>query len=195
MRANRNKFPEKNRLLRYHKIRFISGTLITKCIYQYTDRDVFIKKSMFSDSAVSNPFDGSKRFTLQSWQIDMFIPAPTLLLYHSTHAAITCEDYSLTFPSLYISRYSITQLSELRHRGENENAQTSKCDSHQGSLDHESGILQLFSIAIVQLLRPVVERNTQQPLQSLPVLFLAYSLSDGVFPTNLVASPLGWSVM
>ena len=45
---------------------------------------------------------------------------------HSIHAAITRNDYSLTFPQLSIARYSFTQLSGLRHSGENENAQTSK---------------------------------------------------------------------
>ena len=42
------------------------------------------------------------------------------------HAAITCEDYSVTFRPLSISRYSFIQLSALGHHGENENAQTSK---------------------------------------------------------------------
>ena len=35
-------------------------------------------------------------------------------------------DYSLTFPPLSITRYSFIQLSRLRGREENENAQTSK---------------------------------------------------------------------
>ena len=36
------------------------------------------------------------------------------------------EDYSLTFPPLSIARYSLIQLSELGHRGENEHAQSLK---------------------------------------------------------------------
>ena len=45
---------------------------------------------------------------------------------HSSHAAITRNDYSLTCPPLSIAKYSFIQLSRLRHREENENAQTSK---------------------------------------------------------------------
>ena len=45
----------------------------------------------------------------------------------SVLAAITREDYSLKFPPLPIAaRYSFIQLSELGHRGENENAQALK---------------------------------------------------------------------
>ena len=36
------------------------------------------------------------------------------------------NDYSLTFPPLSIARYSFIQLSRLRRREENENAQTSR---------------------------------------------------------------------
>ena len=54
---------------------------------------------------------------------------------HSSHASITSEDYSFTFPPLSIVMYSFKQLSELGHYGENENAQTlndSKGDSNPG---------------------------------------------------------------
>ena len=56
------------------------------------------------------------------------------------------NDYSLTFPPLYISMYSFIQLSRLRRREENENAQIrngSKGDSNPGSLDCGSGIVPL----------------------------------------------------
>ncbi len=43
---------------------------------------------------------------------------------HSSHAPITREDYSLTFPPPSIA--SFMQLSERWRRGENENVQTSK---------------------------------------------------------------------
>ena len=66
---------------------------------------------------------------------------------HSSHAAITRESYSLTFPPPSIARYSFIHLSELGCRRENANAQTSKQeqrgDSNPGSLDCESGILPL----------------------------------------------------
>ena len=45
---------------------------------------------------------------------------------HSRHAAITLEDYSLTFPPLYIARYPFIQPGELGRHGENANAQASK---------------------------------------------------------------------
>ena len=45
---------------------------------------------------------------------------------HSSHAAITCEDYSFTIPKLSIDRLSFVQLSKMGHHGENKNAQSSK---------------------------------------------------------------------
>ena len=69
------------------------------------------------------------------------------ILLFSSHAVITHEDYSTTFPPLSIARYSFIHLSELGHYGENENAKSSKRqqreDSNPGSLDCESGILPL----------------------------------------------------
>ena len=81
-----------------------------------------------------------------------FTPPPHLAAYsfrhqldfpgtHSSHAAITCEDYLFTFV-----RPPGTQLNELGHRGEKENIKlrySSKGDSNPGSLDCESGILPL----------------------------------------------------
>ena len=67
---------------------------------------------------------------------------------HSSHAAITLEDYSFTVPPLSIARYSLIQLTELGRCGENENSQPklrngNRGDSNPGSLDGESGILPL----------------------------------------------------
>ena len=45
---------------------------------------------------------------------------------HSSHAAIMREDYSLTFSTQYIARYSFIQLGELGCCGENENYKTLK---------------------------------------------------------------------
>ena len=45
---------------------------------------------------------------------------------NSSHATITCEDYSLICPPQSIARHSFIQLSELGHHGENENDQASK---------------------------------------------------------------------
>ena len=64
--------------------------------------------------------DRSNHFTLHPLA-DLFIPTQTRLLWkHSSHAAITRVNYSLTIPPLYIARYPFI------HRGENENAQISK---------------------------------------------------------------------
>ena len=52
---------------------------------------------------------------------------PIKVLYTSTPSGPVHFGYSLTFPPLSIVRYSFMQLSELGHRGENENAQTLKC--------------------------------------------------------------------
>ena len=84
---------------------------------------------MFLYSAVSSPLDRSKGFTL-------FLPPRHACYFRhqlgfsgkrSSHATITHNDYSLTFPPLSIARYSFIQLvSELGRYGENENAQTLK---------------------------------------------------------------------
>ena len=77
-------------------------------------------------SAVSSPLDRSKRFTLSS---------PGRPVHSNTNSASLGSilamqqlriDYSLTFPPLSIARYSFIQLSRLRRREVNENAQTSK---------------------------------------------------------------------
>ena len=56
------------------------------------------------------------------------------------------EDYSFTYTPLSIAWYSFIQLSELGHRGENENAQTSKRQQRgfePGSVECESGVILL----------------------------------------------------
>ena len=64
-----------------------------------SDNNFDDKKGMFSYSAVSSPLDRSERFTLHSLA-DLFIPTPNPFLWEAfSHAAITGEDYSLTFPS------------------------------------------------------------------------------------------------
>ena len=74
-------------------------------------------------SAELNPLDCSKRFT------------PGRLVHSDTNATslrsnqlrcILRKDYLQTFTPLYIATYSFMYMSELGHRGENENAQTLK---------------------------------------------------------------------
>ena len=78
-------------------------------------------------SAVSSPLDRSKRFTLfalpdRPVHSDTNSASPgSILAMHQLR-----NDYSLTCPPLSIARYSFIQLSRLRRREENENAQTSK---------------------------------------------------------------------
>ena len=83
-------------------------------------------KGMVLYSAVSSPLDRSKRLTLSS---------PGRAVHSDTNSAylgsiLTMQqlrnDYSLKCPPLSIARYSFIQLSRLRRREENENAQTSK---------------------------------------------------------------------
>ena len=84
-------------------------------------------KGMVLYSAVSSPLDRSKRFTL--------FALPDRPVHSDTNSASPGSilamqqlrnDYSLTCPPLSIARYSFIQLSRLRHRETNENAQTSK---------------------------------------------------------------------
>ena len=76
---------------------------------------------------VSSSLNRSKRFTLLlPWQTCSFRHQPGFSWKHSSHAAITRNDYSLVFPPPSIARYSFRQLSELGRHGENENCQTSK---------------------------------------------------------------------
>ena len=84
-------------------------------------------KRMFLYSAVSSPLDRSKRFT--------FVAPPGRPVHSDTNSASLGSilamqqlrnDYSLTCPPLSTARYSFIQLSRLRRREVNENAQTSK---------------------------------------------------------------------
>ena len=68
---------------------------------------------MFLCSAVSCPLDRSKRFALfLPWQTFSSRHQLGLSWKHSSHAAITHNDYSLTFPQLHIARNSFIQLNE-----------------------------------------------------------------------------------
>ena len=107
-------------------------------------------KGMFLYSAVSSSLDCSKRFTLHPlalWQTSSFRYQLDFSEKYSSHAVIRREDYSLTFSSLCLARYSFIQLSELGHHRENKNAQTSKRYqkgySNPGTLVCELGILPL----------------------------------------------------
>ena len=60
------------------------------------------------------------------WQTCSFWHQLDFSWKHYSHAAITRNDYSLTFPPLPIARYSFIQLCELERHGENGNVQTSK---------------------------------------------------------------------
>ena len=66
---------------------------------------------------------------------------------YSSHAPITREDYSFTFPPLSIARYWFTQLSQLERQWRERKCPifetVAKGDSNPSSLDCESGILPL----------------------------------------------------
>ena len=58
---------------------------------------------------------------------DQFIMSPSQLVRETfSHAAITARSLFLTFLPLPVVRYTFIHLSELGHRGENENDQASK---------------------------------------------------------------------
>ena len=68
---------------------------------------------MFLYSAVSNPLDRSKRFTLHLWQTCLFRHQLDFSGKNSAMLQLLHEDYSLTFPLLSIARCSYIQLREL----------------------------------------------------------------------------------
>ena len=90
-------------------------------------KKVMVKACFYIVQTVQYPV----RWTSQS-ALHFFLPKQTCSFRHqldfsgkhSSHAAITRDDYSPT--PLSIARDSFIQLSRLRHRRENENAQTSK---------------------------------------------------------------------
>ena len=98
------------------------------------------KKGTFLCSAVSNPWDCSKRITLHP-QADLLIPTPIRLLWEAstTMLKLLREDHSFTYPPLSIVKYSFIQLGELNQRRmSNEVAQVSKRqqeDTKSGYLD------------------------------------------------------------
>ena len=106
-------------------------------------------KGMLLYSVVSRPLDRSKRFTLfLPWHYNETCSLRHQLEFsgkHSSHAAITRNDYSPTFPS--ITRYSFIQLSEQgrqwRERKCSNFETVAKGDPNPGSLDCESGVLPL----------------------------------------------------
>ena len=85
-------------------------------------------KGMFLYSAVSSPFDRSKRFTLfalpdRTVHSDTNLASPGSILVMQQ---LRTKTKSLTFPPLSIARYSFIQLSQQGVNGENKNAQFSK---------------------------------------------------------------------
>ena len=94
------------------------------------------------------------RWTAQSalhftpWQTCSFRHQLDVSGKHSGHAAIRREDYSLTFPPLYVARFSFIQLSELGCIERTEmpklrNGSKGREHLNMSSLDGDSGILPL----------------------------------------------------
>ena len=104
-------------------------------------------KGLFLYSSISSPLDRSKRFTLVALP-DRPVHSDTDSAYLRSILAMQQlrNDYSHTCPPLSIVRYSFIQLSRLRRREENENAQISKRQQRgirTRALDYESAILSL----------------------------------------------------
>ena len=113
-----------------HWYLYLPTTLVGQSIpgaATHCNQNTSVSKCMFLYSAISSPLDHSKRFTLfLPWQTCSFRYQLGFSGKHSSQAAITCNDYSLTFPPMSIARYSCLQLSELGCHVGNENGQTSK---------------------------------------------------------------------
>ena len=95
-------------------------------------------KGMFLYSAVSSPWDCSKRFTLHSQQTCSFHCHFDFSGKHSAMLELLREDYSFRYSPLSVARYSFTQLSELWQRGKSKIAKASKWqqeDSNPGCLN------------------------------------------------------------
>ena len=111
------------------------------------------KRYVFYIAHVFSLLDRSMCFTLfLLWQTCSFRQQLGFSWKHSSHAAITRNDYSLTFPTLSIARYSFIQLSELGCRRDLEKKMPklrngSKGDASPGCLDCKSGILPLIDRA------------------------------------------------
>ena len=106
-------------------------------------------KGMFLYSAVSSPLDRSKRFTLfalpdRPVHSDTNSTSPGSILAIQQLRATT---KSLTFPTLFIARYSFIQLSQQGHQWRERKCPifetVAKGDSNPGSLGCESSILLL----------------------------------------------------
>ena len=84
---------------------------------------------MTSDSAVSSPLGHSKHFTLSPPGRPVHSDSNSTSLGSIPATLLTARTqfiHNFTFPPLSIARYSFIQLSELGHRGENGNDQSSK---------------------------------------------------------------------
>ena len=67
----------------------------------------------YTAGCLSCPYHRSKRIILEPWQTCSFGHQLDFSGKHSSHAAITHQNYSLILPPLSIARYSFIQLSEL----------------------------------------------------------------------------------
>ena len=119
-------------------------------------------QGIFLYSAVSSPLDRSKRFTL--------FALPDRPVHSDTNSAspgsslarqqLRAKTKSLTFPPLYIARYSFIQLGQQGRQWRERKCPifetVAKGDSNPGSLDCESGVLPLSYCA------PHINKKTQR---------------------------------
>ena len=111
-------------------LRRLSDTTLVSCVYSYYSGE-FISAQCIQIDHVG--YAKRPRFYIAQypvpWQTCSFQHKLDFSGEHSSHAAIMCEDYSLTFPPPSTVRYSFIQLSKLGQHGDHENAQTSKLQS------------------------------------------------------------------
>ena len=113
----------------------VTSHIYTKHCQQSQLTTIQASVTCHKSSAVSSPSDHSKRIRLHRHEDRSFRQQLHLSGKHSSQAAITREDYSLTLPLPSIVNWSVVKMAKLRHG--------SKGDSNPGSLDCESGILPL----------------------------------------------------
>ena len=91
------------------------------------------------------PVLGTAQSTLHFTPADLFIPTPSRLLWrYSVTLQLRREDYSFTYPHMYVARYSFIQLTELWQRGKNEIAKASK-RQHFKTRGFEPGVINILA--------------------------------------------------
>ena len=99
---------------------------LKNCVCNCTRHSVFIWQYVLYSACIQSVGPLKALYTSPHWQTCSLRHQLDFCGKHSSQAAISHEDYSLTFPTMSILKYSFIQLSELGCFGENGNVKTSK---------------------------------------------------------------------